>query len=324
MSKRTLKYLVAWGITIVALYYAFRSADWRLLLSHLGSADFSLLGLAVALTSCSYLMRSRRWQFLFPDRCIDYVSAAKVLFLGFFMNNVFPARAGELLRAHFGSKVTQKTRTLVLATIASERLVDGLTLSLLFVSFALGIGGSKVSHELLYVAYLFLFVTAGVAVTLVARTYVYALLERLGKRFEYRFTEFALTRIQVFIDGLSPLFAWKRLLPVALWSIAIWSIELAAYVAIGESFQVEMPLRYYILFLVTLNFSSLVPAAPGGIGVIEAITSGVLVKVGVDREIALAMVISQHLIQYIVVGIPGSISMFTWKQEIQRVAAQKQ
>ncbi|MCB0339269.1 MAG: flippase-like domain-containing protein, partial [Bdellovibrionales bacterium] len=149
-------------------------------------------------------------------------------------------------------------------------------------------------------------------------------LERLGKRFEYRFTEFALTRIQVFIDGLSPLFAWKRLLPVALWSIAIWSIELAAYVAIGESFQVEMPLRYYILFLVTLNFSSLVPAAPGGIGVIEAITSGVLVKVGVDREIALAMVISQHLIQYIVVGIPGSISMFTWKQEIQRVAAQKQ
>ena len=58
-------------------------------------------------------------------------------------------------------------------------------------------------------------------------------------------------------------------------------------------------IEFFVIFLVTVNFSSLIPAAPGGIGVIEAVTKAVLVSVGVDPELALALVITQHVMQYL-------------------------
>ena len=68
-----------------------------------------------------------------------------------------------------------------------------------------------------------------------------------------------------------------------------------------------------------MNFSSLIPSAPGAIGVIEAIASGVLISSGIDKELALPMVVTQHLIQYLMVGIPGIIVMLTWKKEIAAI-----
>jgi len=53
--------------------------------------------------------------------------------------------------------------------------------------------------------------------------------------------------------------------------------------------------------------------------VIEAVTSAVLVSLGVEREHALTMVIAQHVTQYLVVGIPGALIMFNWKNTIQQI-----
>ena len=78
-----------------------------------------------------------------------------------------------------------------------------------------------------------------------------------------------------------------------------------------------MEIPFYVLFMVAVNFSSLIPAAPGGIGVIEAVVKTVLVSVGIDAELALAMVITQHIMQYLVVGIPGAAIMMTWRDKLQ-------
>lgn len=318
MARRSLKILFCWGITVLALYYAFYAADWRELWSHVKSANRFWLSGAVLLTFSSYLFRARRWQFLFPvKKCIPWIDSARVLVLGFFMNNVLPARAGELVRAHMGAKATGLTRTLVLATIASERLLDGLTLSLFFVLFSLGMGRGDLSTEILYVVYLFAFATAGVGVVLFFRESLFKMIERLNNKTEHKAATFTLQRIKVFIDGLAPLFKRNRLGIVSLWSIFIWAVELSVYTCVGLAYGVHLDVPFYVLFMVAVNFSSLIPAAPGGIGVIEAVVKTVLVSVGIDAELALAMVITQHVIQYLVVGIPGALIMFTWRDSIK-------
>jgi uncharacterized protein (TIRG00374 family) len=163
--KKITTQILPWLITLVALYVAFKGVDWRALIDHLSGVDLGWVTLAFSLTVSSYLLRARRWQLLFIERTIDYRNAAKVLILGFFMNNVLPARTGELVRAHVGSRVTGLTRTLVLASIASERLADGLMISLLFLLFAFHLGDEHVSQNLLYVACFF---AAAVAPTCLA------------------------------------------------------------------------------------------------------------------------------------------------------------
>lgn len=321
--RSTVLKLLPWAITCVALYLAFRGVDWQVLYSHLGSVDVLWICVAVLLTALSYVMRARRWQHLFAQPTLDIKNSYKALILGFFMNNILPARAGELVRAHVGAKISGETRTLVLATVASERLADGLTLSLFFVTFAFHRGNESLSANLSYVALLFLAVLVGVVLTLALRKSLFRLLDRLSNRFDHKASQYTTNRIQVFIEGLAPMCSPRKLPSLIAWSVIIWTAELLVYASIVQAFDAELPLALCVLFMVTVNFSSLIPAAPGGIGVIEAIASAVLVSVGVPKELALTMVLTQHVMQYLMVAIPGSLVMLTWKSTLRQLQAEE-
>lgn len=311
--------VMPWLITIAALYYAFKGVEWQTLLDHVGSASPVWLSAAVLLTVFSYLFRARRWQHLFPNPVISYLNSLKVLILGFFMNNVLPARAGEFVRAHLGAKVTHETRTLVLATVASERLADGLTLSVIFVAFALGTPDQEKFSGLMSVVYLFAIAGIGFALLLINRPLLYGIAEKFSGHLDSRASRYATNRLQVFLDGLGPLYSLTRFPMLCVWSFVIWFTELGVYYFVQEAFGAELSLHHCVLFLVGVNFSALIPAAPGGIGVIEVVATTILVVLGVPREQALCMVIVQHVIQYFVIGIPGAFLLFNFKNQIQRL-----
>ena len=85
---------------------------------------------------------------------------------------------------------------------------------------------------------------------------------------------------------------------------------------ISNAFQAPIDISGVVLFMVAVNFSSLVPAAPGGIGVIEMVGSLALSSIGIDREHALSMVLTQHAMQYLIVGIPGAYVLLTSREKI--------
>lgn len=319
MRKFLLNY-APWLITVAAIIYVIRDLDWQELGSHVLNGDPTWLLGAIILTILSYLFRSVRWLFFFPQiSTLAFRDAASTLFLGFFMNNILPARAGELVRAHVGARKAGQKRTLVLATIASERLIDGLTISLFFITFALGVLKQEIADNLLYVVGIFLLVGVLVILTLGLQTRLVSIFESLGNRFDNRYSNYALNRAQVFIEGLRPLVKLSRLPALVFLSILIWTIELAVYYSVSRAFDVDLSLAYCVIFMVTVNFSSLIPAAPGAIGVIEAIATSVLVSLGLNKELALSMVLAQHMIQYLVVGLPGLIIMLRWKKMLKAV-----
>ncbi|MFN4894421.1 MAG: lysylphosphatidylglycerol synthase transmembrane domain-containing protein [Pseudomonadota bacterium] len=321
MKRVIVKNILPWLITLAALYLAFRGVEWDILWGHVRNARVEYLLAAVLLTISSYWMRAARWPLLFPSTSLPLISSWKVLVLGFFMNNILPARAGELIRAHLGAKVLGSARTLVLATIASERLADGLTISLFF-ALIIGLLGRgnldpSIADNLMYVAYLFAAVAVGVIVILSFRDRLAGLLNRVSNRLDRKASTYALSRVQMFIDGLSPLTRPSRAWRIALWSGAIWGIELVAFAAVSMAFGGSITLSGTVLFLVAVNFSSLIPAAPGGFGVIELIAKSVLVSAGVaSPELALSMVLAQHVIQYAVIGIPGAFLLSNLRSQL--------
>jgi uncharacterized membrane protein YbhN (UPF0104 family) len=94
-------------------------------------------------------------------------------------------------------------------------------------------------------------------------------------------------------------------------------VELAVYWQVSSAFHQPLELPKCVLFMVAVNFSSLIPAAPGGLGVIEAAATAVLVSVGLEHEKALTMVLTQHVLQYLVVGIPGIFFLSTWRKSVR-------
>jgi uncharacterized protein (TIRG00374 family) len=328
--KRTIaKKLLPWLVTLGALYLAFRGVEWEQLWSHIRSARIEWIVVAILLTILSYWLRAARWPLLFPSVTFPLLSSWKVLVLGFFMNNILPARAGEIVRAHLGAKVLGKPGTLVLATVASERLADGLTISIMFASIVGFFGRGKldpdIAKNLLYVSYLFAAVAIGVIAVLSMKNTLFAIFERFLEKSDGKASKYAISRLQIFIDGLSPLRTPRKALWIACWSAVIWAVELGAFTAVTRAFGSSMPITGVVIFLVAVNFSSLIPAAPGGFGVIELIAKSVLVSVGVDSdELALSMVLAQHIIQYAVIGVPGAFLLSTLRSQLSDMSEELQ
>ena len=209
-------------------------------------------------------------------------------------------------------------RTLVLATIASERLADGLTLSIMFLLVAFVIKETEYSGGFMLVAALFAVATLAVLALLAFRETLFGVFERISTRFDTKASHYAHDRVQVFVNGLSPLRDLKRLPAITFLSCAVWLIELAGYYAVTKAFNHPLSLTTCVVFVVAVNFSSLIPAAPAGLGVIEAVATQVLVTLGLARELALSMVVTQHMVQFLVVLVPAVIVLVTWKGSRER------
>jgi len=307
---------VAFGLICsgAAIFWLFHSVEKDQIFAHVKEVRIGNLLIAVLLTSFSYLLRAWRWPKFFASPSLSFLDSFRCLIVGFFMNNTLPARMGELVRAHLGGRAAGVSRTTVLATIAGERIIDGLTISALFaILFTFGARSEEIQHAqgLYLVALFFALASGGIVVTILFRRAIFDLLERLSAKFSGKASNFTLIRIRRFIEGLEPMLWPPRLAVILLTSIVVWTVELAVYWQVGLAFSQNLSLGAVALFLTAVNFSSLIPAAPGGIGVIELFSTAALAKVGVDREAALAMVASQHLIQIAVVGIPGAFFFFS-------------
>ncbi len=309
----SIRALIGLVISVACLWWVLSSVETDELFARMRSVDPLWLLFALFTTFGSYLLRSLRWPYFFGESPPNFYHSYRCLIIGFFMNNVLPARMGELVRAHLGGRATGQSRSTVLATIAGERLADGLMISVMFAlafSFGASLDEQVRAKELFYVSYLFLAATIGTAIVLLLRKKIFTLLENVGKRMPGHLSSYTLVRIKRFILGLEPLLRPSRLLVLFLFTVAVWLTELLVYYQVTRAFDIPMSIAGLSLFLAAVNFSSLIPAAPGGIGVIEAFASLALVRIGIEHETGLAMVASQHLIQYAVVGVPGAWFFF--------------
>jgi uncharacterized protein (TIRG00374 family) len=319
MLKKKIFYIASWVFTAVALYIVFSDLDWGTLLNHLGDIQIGWALLTFALAISSYLIRAVRWEYLFTEPCLSFWNSYRTVILGFFMNNVLPARAGELVRAHLGAKLSNKSRAYVLATIASERLVDALTISTFFLLAAQGVGDSKLSDNLTLICLGFFAAGVMTFVLLSARGYVQSIADLILKKFPRKELRYLSEKFFYFLNGLSPLVNPSVLPKVIAFSLIIWVVELFTYKTMSLAYGLELNWPSTILFFAVFNFATLIPAAPGGIGVIEALGTLALTSVGVPKEQALTIVISLHLAQYIVIGIPGALFTITWKDKLRQV-----
>jgi uncharacterized protein (TIRG00374 family) len=315
-SRNTLRFVFGLVISGACILYLANSIEKDKLVDAFKMANPLLLFCSLLITVSSYLLRAYRWKFLFSEITLSFMSSYRALIIGFLMNNILPARIGEIVRAHTLGKDIGKSRTFVLATIAAERLLDGVTISLIF-GFFYYVSGNKLdgAKGISYVALMFLFASLCTVLILLLRKKIFHVLERIDLRINISALSYVLVRINRFIVGLEPLFKPALLRKVTFLSLVVWTVELSTYGIITYAFNQEISLAMIALFLAAVNFSSLIPAAPGGIGVIETFASVALVKVGVQHEVALAMVVTQHAIQYIAVGIPGIYYAFLKKNK---------
>jgi glycosyltransferase 2 family protein len=117
------------GISLVFLFIAFRGQDLGEVRDALGEVNYWYLLPALALYFLGVWIRALRWSALLrPVIVVRPRETFPIVIVGYMANNVLPLRTGELVRAYVLGRRFGVRKTTSLATIAIERLFDGLTM----------------------------------------------------------------------------------------------------------------------------------------------------------------------------------------------------
>ncbi|MGH2615532.1 MAG: lysylphosphatidylglycerol synthase transmembrane domain-containing protein, partial [Thermomicrobiales bacterium] len=128
-------------ISLLFLVLAFRGQHPDEIRDALSRVDWRLLPVALVLLYTGIAIRAYRWHILLrPVHDIPTREVFPVMIVGYAANNVLPLRMGELVRAWVLEQRYGVRKSAALATIAVERLCDGVTMLLFVAGAATAIG----------------------------------------------------------------------------------------------------------------------------------------------------------------------------------------
>jgi uncharacterized protein (TIRG00374 family) len=303
-------------LAAVLLAWFFRGIDWSALGGALRAARLlPLLGL-VLVTVGVYAVRAWRWgDLLAPLGRVGYPDLFSATMVGFASGLLVP-RAGELLRPWLVSRRHAIHWSAGVATIILERLVDMITVLVLFALylFVLPAPKAQVGGPAMELAKWF--GIAGTALSLVALVFLLALhanaervvgaLEKMLARAPRWLAEPLGRMLHSFSAGLAVLRApAPHLARIAAQSLVVWLLIALGFYLNHLAFRIDLPFHATFLLIAFLVVGVAIPT-PGMVGGFHAFYLLALNEVyGIDRATAAAAGIAAHALSNLPVLVFG-------------------
>ena len=334
MLANNWRFWLALGVSVFLLLLLLYQVDLGEIGSTLREANYLYVAPAVGLYFVSVYFRAVRWRYLLsPLRVFPVGRLYPVIVIAYMANNLLPARLGEVVRSYYLARREQFNASAALATIAVERVYDGVTL-LAFAALAapallvLGRfdGASDTSRTTLIVLAgltvgLFLGALAFLT-SLVITTRFVDFVQRWTRIVPFRFRARVQDLITTFVQGLRILNSPRKHLVLFLLSVPVWLLEGATYFLIGYSFGIDQLFGSVWVFTLavllvtaTSNLATSLPTAIGGIGPFEVVAQQTLLALGVGASVGAAYAGFVHLVAlWLPVNVVGLAML--WKHNL--------
>ncbi len=303
-------------LTAGLLAFFVRNADLAGVWAEMRRADPGLLLASLLFTAVTYALRAWRWQYLLrPIGRAPYASALRATIIGFAASALLPARAGEIIRPYLLARREGFSTAAAFATIVLERLLDLVTVLLLFSAFLLFFDpGLAVTDARTFAA--IRVGAGGAAVTAVVGLAGLAVLaghpERLGRaagRLERwlpaRIASVLERLVARFAAGMAVLRMPSELARAMAISVPLWMSIAAGIWLAARAFHITLPFTGSFLVMSLLVVGVAVPT-PGAIGGFHAaFRVGVTAFYGATEEQAVGAAIVLHAISFVPVSVAG-------------------
>lgn len=311
--------IVGIAITVPLLWWSLRGIHFGEVWEFMRTArTLPLLGTVVAILAVLPL-RAMRWRALLSaEKQLPVIPLLHATTIGFAINNLLPARAGEIARAYAARKLTGVSFSSALVTIIVSRVLDGVTL------FALLAGATLVGWLSTDA------VVVGVPVGRIMQlaVWIFGGLSLLGFSgivfpkqllaatravcravFRQTLANRIVNGLQTVLDSLSVLRSARRLITVLGWSFLLWGVNALSFYLCFLAFDMDVPWYGALVLQSLINFGLVIPSTPGFVGVFEAVTRASLAIYAVPPGPAISYAVAYHFCAYLPVTLIGLWSL---------------
>jgi glycosyltransferase 2 family protein len=303
------------GLLISAffLWLALRGLKLEEVWEGMRQANYWWLIPSVATYFVAVWARTWRWDYMLrPLKQIPLRRLFPVVVIGYMGNNVYPFRAGEVLRSYVLRRRENIPMSASLATVIVERVFDGLVM-LIFVFAALPLAPLP-SESLRLTVILASVAFFGAMIVFFAAAAVPERATTLANWFSDRLLPERLRRpfmdiTSRFLSGLESLRSFRNVLMIFLTSIVIWLLETVKYWFVMHAFPFEVSFFALMLMNGVVNLATTLPSAPGYVGTFDAPGIAVLVLYRVEQSVATAYTLVLHAALWLPVTLLGAYYM---------------
>ncbi len=303
-------------ISIVFIWLSLRGLKLDEFLGTVQKANYFWLIPGIGVYFIGVWVRAWRWHYLLkPIKEIPTKTMFPITTIGYMGNNIYPARAGEVLRAVILKRREGVPVSASLATIIVERIFDGVVmLAFVFVNLSelaklTGASGfvGNIQQVAIYGTGVFLgalgvFLLAAMFPQRTAKIGVW-MVERLTPK---RMHTKIIGIMSKFLDGLASLRSPFNVLMVFFTSVIIWLLETGKYWFVMHAFNFSVSFFALMLMNGIVNLATTIPSAPGYIGTFDAPGIAVLTAYGVDQAVAAGYTLTLHVALWLPITILGA------------------
>ncbi len=316
------------AISVLFLWWVLKDLDFASFWEEVKSANYWWLIPGVAVYFLAVWARAWRWHYLLrPLKAISTRKMFPIVAIGYMGNNIYPARAGEVLRAVVLKRKEGVPISASLATIIVERIFDGVVmLAFIFINLnelarLTGGSGMATGVSIQQIAFWGSLVFFGALLVFLLAAMFPAASEKIlawmvARFIPQRFRSPVLDTGKRFLGGLESLRSPLEILMVFVTSLVIWLLETGKYWLVMQAFNFQVSFFALMLMNGVVNLATTIPSAPGyvgtfdapGIAVLEAspaIVNGIL-KDGVPTALATSYTFVLHIALWLPITVVGA------------------
>ena len=316
--KRSIRLLIGIAISVFFIYLVLPSLHLPDVLQTLRTANYWWILPGVGVYVIGLWVRAWRWHYTLRHlKAVSVRELFPLVCIGYFGNNVYPLRAGEVIRSYGLKRSQDISIASSLATVIIERVFDGLTM-LLFVFLALPFAPMPTQYRNLVVILTVLMLVATILFVLMAANprlmsavYIWIATRLLPAPIRAR-TDEIYTR---FMDGIASLGSGSAVIMIFGTSVVIWLLETVKYWFVMHAFAFSVDFIVLMLMNGLVNLATTLPSAPGYIGTFDTPGIETLVAFGVERNLAASYTFTLHAALWLPVTALGAY--YFWREHLR-------
>ncbi len=313
---RRWQFWVGLVVSAIFLWLALRGLKLGDVWASVRGANYWWILPGIAVYFLAVWARAWRWHYLLrPVKAVPTTTMFPIVAIGYMGNNVYPARAGEVLRAYVLRRREGVSMSASLATIVVERAFDGVVmLAFIFLNLpelarvttasavAASLRAVAVWGAVVFMAAVIIFLLMAVFPTQ-AEGLIEAVLKRIAPASLH---DRIMTVVGRFLSGLAALRSPGDVAMVLVTSAVIWLLETGKYWFVMQAFPFSVSFFALMLMNGIVNLATTIPSAPGYVGTFDAPGIAVLGAYGIPTATAAGYTLVLHAALWLPITLLGA------------------